>query len=569
MAVSASYNVFSAGHGSIHLSGGRDPIDAQSLRANAIAIDRLLISNGLGGWTTVLSQSVGTPPGASAPHSTSHLSGGNDPVDAQLLRGHGLAIDRLLISNGLGGWTTVLSQSVGVNDHGNLIGLADNDHPQYTLETIFKPFSASVQATTASLLEASSSYSVVSASYMAVSASFNIISGSYIAVSASYNTLSSTYYPVSASYNIVSASYMAVSASYNTLSASYMAVSASYNTFCGSHVTVHLSGGRDPIDAQSLRANGIAIDRLLISNGLGGWTTVLSQSVGADGNQFLSTSFTAFASNSEPITPGTAGQMLLYAKNVAGRLIPKFKGPSGFDCQVQPSFYGNGISIITPNTTTTFLFFNTVTFTAVGTVSTPALAAGSLRASTRRSIVTSAATTPSASELRVPNTICWRGDAAGLGGFFFVIRFGCSSAVASQRLAVGLFGVTTAIATNQSPSAMVNCIFVGNDAADANLQIMHNDAAAACTKVDLGASFPVPSSTNNAIYEVSFFCAANTATVGWRVSRIDTGVSTSGTISTDLVANTTFLGSHVYINNNTTAAAVILDFYRYYLETDT
>lgn len=132
-----------------------------------------------------------------------------------------------------------------------------------------------------------------------------------------------------------------------------------------------------------------------------------------------------------------------------------------------------------------------------------------------------------------------------------------------------MFGVTTAIAVTQDPSALTNCVFVGNAAADTNLFLMHNDASGTCTRVDLGASFPVPNSVNNAIYEVALFAPPNATTIGWRVTRLDTGSVASGTIvSADIPASTVFLAPHMYINNNGVAAAVILDFYRLYIETD-
>lgn len=73
------------------------------------------------------------------------------------------------------------------------------------------------------------------------------------------------------------------SGTFNIISSSYDKTSGSFVGFSSSHSSRHLSGGADPIDAQSLRGNGLATDRLLISNGLGGWTTVASQSVGSAG----------------------------------------------------------------------------------------------------------------------------------------------------------------------------------------------------------------------------------------------------------------------------------------------
>lgn len=278
--------------------------------------------------------------------------------------------------------------------------------------------------------------------------------------------------------------------------------------------------------------------------------------------------FDSYDESTEPSAP-SAGNLIIYGKAVAGRQMLKQKGPSGLDTQLQESLYGNGIELILPSSSTAFTAIGTATFTAVGTVSHPALAAGSLRASTRRAIVTSAATANSASELRVAATRAWRGDTAGQGGFFAIFRFGCSSAVSGQRVFVGLSSATTAISTSQDPAALTNVIGIGNAAADANLQILHNDGSGTCTKVDLGSSFPVPSSSNNALYELVLFAKANDTEIGWRVVRLDTGDVASGTITTsDIPTGGTFLAPHLYVNNNGVASAVILDFYRYYLSSD-
>lgn len=312
---------------------------------------------------------------------------------------------------------------------------------------------------------------------------------------------------------------------------------------------------------------GLVTDDLTykIGDGVTTWNALAARELSA---QFVAATFDAFDPATEPSTP-SAGDMILYAKDVAGRLLPKVKGPSGLDTRLQPNVDGNGMEWWVPGATTAISVSGTAAPTAVGTVSHPALAAGSLRASTRRAIVTSAATANSASELRAATTRCWRGDAAGLGGFFLTMRFGCSSAVAGQRLFCGLTASTSATSTSQDPAALTNCIGIGNAAADANLQILHNDGSGTCTKVDLGASFPVPSSVNNAMYEAIFFAKPNDTEIGWRVVRLYTGDVASGTItSSDIPTAGTFLAPHLYANNNGVASAVILDFFRYYLESD-
>lgn len=273
-----------------------------------------------------------------------------------------------------------------------------------------------------------------------------------------------------------------------------------------------------------------------------------------------------FSDVADPSAPAS-GYLNMYAKSYAGRMLPKVIGPSGLDTPLQPAIFGNGIQIASPAASTAFSYFGMAALTAVGTVSHPALVSTDLRQQTRRGIVTSAATANSASELRSGTTQCWRGDTAGLGGFFCLTRFAVSSTTTNQRCAVGLFSTTAAISTSQQPSALTSCIFAGWDDTDTNLQIMSNDASGTCTKVNLGASFPANDPT--AVYEVIFFAAPNATTCQYRVKNLTTGSVTTGTIAdADLPPTTTFLAWHGYVNNGGTAAAVVFELIRFYLETD-
>jgi len=131
---------------------------------------------------------------------------------------------------------------------------------------------------------------------------------------------------------------------------------------------------------------------------------------------------------------------------------------------------------------------------------------------------------------------------------------------------VGLLSSTAAISTSQVISALTNIIGVGWDSADTQLQIMHNDGSGNATKVALGAGFPV--NTPADVYELILFAPPNAASVVWRVVNLTTGAVAEGTITTDLPATTTFLGPRFYINNGGTAAAVVIEMIRNYLETD-
>lgn len=262
----------------------------------------------------------------------------------------------------------------------------------------------------------------------------------------------------------------------------------------------------------------------------------------------------------------SAGQMRLYAKNIGGRIMPKFAGPSGLDTPIQPALFSNGMAIIAPGAATSLTYFGLAGVSVVGTVSHPALAATSLREQMRRAAIASSAAANSASELRVAAAQCYRGESAGRGGFFFSARFALPSTTALQRCFVGLVNTTSALPTNQVISALTNVIGLGWDSADTQLQIMHNDGSGSCTKVALGAGFPV--NTPSDVYELILFAAPNAASVSWRVVNLTTGAVAEGVITTDLPATNTFLGMRAYANNGGTAAAVTLELLRMYLETD-
>jgi hypothetical protein len=268
----------------------------------------------------------------------------------------------------------------------------------------------------------------------------------------------------------------------------------------------------------------------------------------------------------EPATPA-AGELYLYAKDVGGRVLPKFKGPSGLDSVLQPALFGNGVFLVAPGTTTAMQVIGGPALTVVGTMSHPTLTTSSLRQQTSRANVVSAATAASAAEVRAAFGRVWRGDAPGLGGFFFRCRFSIVSTTALQRTFVGLTNSTAAIATTQDPVALTNLVGVGNASADANLQILTNDGAGNAAKIDLGANFP--SQGIDDVYELTMFAPPAGSTIKYRMLRIGTGAEATGTLSgAELPAASQFLAPHVYMNNGGTAAAVNFDLIRLYLETD-
>lgn len=296
-----------------------------------------------------------------------------------------------------------------------------------------------------------------------------------------------------------------------------------------------------------------------IGDGVTPWNSLpafqLSPTLGA-------VTLTAVADPSSP----AEGNMAFYSKNIAGRLMPKWKGPSGLDTPVQPAFFGNSIQMLAPGGGVAPSAFGMVAPTTTGTASHPNIVGGNgLRQSMRRWNIISAATASSMAYARSTTFSAIRGDQPGIGGFFAAFRFALPSILANKAVIVGMTA-NTSLAVGQVPTASINCIQMGADAADANLMLMHNDGVGNCTEIDLGAGFP--KNDINAVYELVLFCAPNSAQVHWRASRLDTGAEASGTLTTDLPGGSIGLAPQMWVSNSATATAVQIDLMRVYIESD-
>lgn len=272
---------------------------------------------------------------------------------------------------------------------------------------------------------------------------------------------------------------------------------------------------------------------------------------------------------SDATTPSTpaAGYMTLFATTKAGGL-PAFLTESGYGATLQPFFGRNKIALWMPqgngNATTAV---GIASPTPSGTTTGRNVSATSFFTSLRRVGVVSSAVAGNVARFTTGGiSQNFLGDGSGKGGFRFVFRWGCSDAatVAGARTFVGI--CPTAF-SNVEPSSLVSMIGVGTDAADTNLQIMHNDGSGTATKVDLGANFPDHTLSVDA-YELVLFCAPSASTVDWIVTRLNTGDVASGTISTNLPASTTMMSPQFGRNNNTTALAVGIDMIGMYSESE-
>lgn len=267
----------------------------------------------------------------------------------------------------------------------------------------------------------------------------------------------------------------------------------------------------------------------------------------------------------EPAIPA-AEKLRMYVKNVAGRLLLKWVGPSGVDMSVQESLGENLVSLISPGSGTAMSVLGCAV-TNVGTVSHPAPATTNLLTQTRRSVNTSTTTAGALASTRCTVFECWRGNATGRGGFRIIGRFGLTTLAAGMRAYIGVTDTATTAATNIDPTTSTTPGKIGMaiNTNSGNWNLVHNASGTAPTVIALGANFPVNTTD---LLELQLTAAPNASSVGYRVMNLSTGNSTSGTITTNLPSATTWLGRVIWATNNATAAAVAWTLSRFYLGTD-
>lgn len=279
------------------------------------------------------------------------------------------------------------------------------------------------------------------------------------------------------------------------------------------------------------------------------------------------------------LTAPAAGGVKLIGRTEAGRTVPAFLSQDGVARDLQTDlaqsfpwmlrgFCGQGAAMLIPS--------GVGNVAAQGTNTSVTYSPSTVYGSTQKTeyLVTVAATNAIASidrNFQPYRQVTVGGAAAGVGGFIFAGKWGIATG-ATNATHRAMFGLITGDGrpTDVEPSTLLSGVFMGWDAADTNIQMMHNDGSGTCTKIDLGASFPVPSTDRSSLYELEMWSTPGTTqSVGYTVRDTLTGAVASGTITTNLPTTTTLLSFRSYMSAGGTSSVVglvhsyvILDGYR-------
>jgi hypothetical protein len=272
-----------------------------------------------------------------------------------------------------------------------------------------------------------------------------------------------------------------------------------------------------------------------------------------------------------PATPA-AGGLKLFGRDVAGRLLPAVMGPSGLDTSLQPYLARNKIAYALPTGNATTINTMGIVLNSTGTATSKNWASTSRYTKMRgiEYLVTTAATTAAVGFRGGAAQFSVGSNAVGDGGFHLVCRWGPATGVATttSRAFVGMHTATGA-PTDVESSSRTNIVGMGWDAADANIQFMHNDGSGTATKIDLGAGFPVPTVDRAHVYEIAMFSPPGTVqSVTYEVTNLVTGAVATGIVTTDLPTTTTALNPYSAMSVGGTSSVIGICLFSLYVETD-
>jgi hypothetical protein len=271
------------------------------------------------------------------------------------------------------------------------------------------------------------------------------------------------------------------------------------------------------------------------------------------------------AAPSLPAAPSSG--LRYFARAQAGRMLPAVVGPSGLDTNLQPALFRNTVYMWMPNTGTTvsiawgtpWIARNSGTSAAQAT---PTKATTNALTSMNRATFTTGTTATGTSGTQSTSTVAWRGNAAGLGGFFFFSRFAVETYRADLQLFVGLSIRNGNLAGD--PSVQNNSCGVCKDAADTNWHYFTRSGSTT-TKVSTGTAVAAGD-----IFDLMMFAPPNGSSITFRLVNAVTGtvILNDVAVTTNLPTTTSLMHAHASIRSTVGTTAALLALNRIYVECD-
>jgi hypothetical protein len=258
----------------------------------------------------------------------------------------------------------------------------------------------------------------------------------------------------------------------------------------------------------------------------------------------------------------------IYALPLGGRYGMRFIGPSGLPTDVQLAFFANNVTIWLPGTGAAAAINWGISFTVVGQTS-PNIANTNFMTQMRRAVFTTTTTAANASGVRGATACCWRGNSAGLGGFFFAARGGILTYTSTMRIIFGLSASGAALSAD--PSTIANTLGFTKDTGETVWQALSVSGAPVATKVSSGRTTQAAGTSD--IFDFFMFAKPNGANVTYSMYDITTATAllANSVISTNLPNAAGLFFPYAYCQNVAGGAGSLVEIFlnKIYVESDT
>lgn len=236
-----------------------------------------------------------------------------------------------------------------------------------------------------------------------------------------------------------------------------------------------------------------------------------------------------------------ADDAMLFMQKRAGKELIGIKNEHGEIYFIEPLPIDRVIYKWLTGTGSTAAINYGVTWTVSATQSHPTLSLSSALNRMRRAVFTTTATAGNQSGVRMGALVHIRGNAAGVGGFFFYSKFAIVLFNSTQQLFCGLMASTAVLGSD--PSVINNTVGVSKDSIDVTYQIMARSSTAV-TKTNTAVAIAV-----NDVCELYMYCPPNATSI--EVLFIVNGVTAfNGSLTTNLPVNSAYLGARFDVRTN-------------------
>lgn len=250
----------------------------------------------------------------------------------------------------------------------------------------------------------------------------------------------------------------------------------------------------------------------------------------------------------------------IFARKVAGRMTPKYIGPSGIDQVFQDKISENSQLLYLPNNTTTMSLNYGGAWVSGGTISHPTVSttAPAIYSQMKRTRFANVVTTTNqvlgVNQAAVHKRF-WRGNAAGLGGFNFHARFAIGLwPAATVRLFVGLNGQATAWVASDT-LAGDGCGFWHDTTEAASVLTFvtrDNSTTTKSSAITLAANLQA-----GQVFDAYIWSPPNGSAIYYRLVELNTGtLLVDSSTTTTIPRNTIFMSPEIAMSNGTANTTV-------------